>query len=314
MNDDIQVPETTASKQPSALKTFVKTPKGKLTVAVVAVLIILGLLTGQVYARPVTDPLVRVMASVIPFPALSVDGKIVTIDDFLAEYDALGSYFQDAGQEAPPADQLEIAIADTLINKVAMVKLASQYGVGLDKDRVEQYYQEVLSSQESEEAFEENLSETFGWTVQEFKSRIVESIVLALQMTDVVLGDGQTQQSRRDLMDGAAARVQSGEDFATVAKDVHAGFEGIEGDLGYVKASVIPESWASQVTSLEEGQMTQMIELPEGYAIFKLEEKIVAGEDTQLHLLSITVPKVSLEEVVTEYLTTVKVKRYVGKE
>jgi len=169
-------------------------------------------------------------------------------------------------------------------------------------------------AQDGEEAFAQNLLQTFGWTPEEFKTRIVESIVLALQMTDTVLGDTETQRPRAEISQIAYVRVQAGEDFATIAKDVHAGFEGIESDLGYVKVSVIPESWASQVTALEEGQTTEVIDLPEGSAIFKLEEKIIAGEDTQLHLLSITVPKVSLEEVVKEYLTTVKVKRYVGVE
>lgn len=312
MNDDMQVPETFVFEQPSALKTFVKTPKGKLTLTIVAVLIVLGLLTVQVYARPVTDGLVRAIASIIPFPALSVDSKTVTIKEFLTEYDALEQYFEDLGEQAPSAEQLEIAIADTLINKIAIQKLADQYNVKLDEERVKQYYQDVLSAQESEDAFEKNLTQTFGWTAEEFRTRIVESIVLALQMTDVVLADTQTQQSRLDLVDGAYVRIQAGEDFATVAKDIHAGFDGIEGDLGYVKESEIPESWASQVTALEEGQTTQIIELPEGYAVFKLEEKIVAGEDTQLHLLSVTVPKVSLEEVVEKYLTTIEVNRYVA--
>ncbi len=296
-----------------AWKKFLLTPKGKVVVSLVAIVVLFILLTAQVYARPVNDGLVRTLAQVIPFPALSVDGKTVTLKEFLTEYEALQQYFEDLGEQAPPQEQLEIAIADTLVNKIAIQQLAQQFEVELDEERVEQYYQDVIA-QDGEEAFAQNLSQTFGWTTQEFRIRIVESIVLALQMTDVVRADIDTQQPRKELIEGAYARVQGGEDFATVAKDVHAGFNGVESDLGYVKASVIPESWASQVTVLEEGQMTQIIDLPEGYAIFKLEEKIVAGEDTQLHLLSITVPKVSLEEVVDEYLTTVKVKRYVGEE
>ncbi|TAL49734.1 hypothetical protein EPN81_04875 [Patescibacteria group bacterium] len=294
-------------------KKVLLTPKGKLAIGVLAIVVVFILVTMQVYARPVTDNLVRTMSGFIPYPALSVDGKTVTIKEFLIEYDALQKYFGDLGEQAPPSDQLEIAIADTLVNKIAIQKLAVEYGVELDTDRVEQYYQDVIA-QDGEEAFAQNLLETFGWTPEEFKTRIVESIVLALQMTDAVLADTQAQQSRKELIDTAYARVQTGEDFATVAKEVHAGFDAIESDLGYVKASVIPDTWASQVTALEEGQITGIVDLPEGYAVFKLEEKIVAGEDTQLHLLSITVPKVSLEEVVDEYLTTVKVKRYVGEE
>ncbi len=308
-------PDSTNENVPvaPAWKQKLQTPKGKLVMAMLGIMILLALATGQVYARSVTDPLVRTLAQVIPYPAISVDGKTVTIKEFLIEYDALQQYFSDLGEQAPPSEQLEIAIADTLVNKIVILQLANQYGVELDADRVEQYYQDVIT-QDGEEAFAQNLLETFGWTPDEFKTRIVESIVLALQMSDTVLADVQTQQPRTDLIQAAYARVQAGEDFATIAKDVHAGFDGIESDLGYVKVSVIPESWASQVTALEEGQTTEVIDLPEGFAIFKLEEKIIAGEDTQLHLLSITIPKVSLEEVVEEYLASVDVKRYVGQE
>ncbi|MBI4435353.1 peptidyl-prolyl cis-trans isomerase [Candidatus Uhrbacteria bacterium] len=296
-----------------AWKQFLLTPKGKIIVVLASALVVFALLSTQVYARPLEDGLVRALAQVIPYPALSVDGKTVTLKEFLTEYEALQQYFGDAGEQAPPQEQLEIAIADTLVNKMAIQQLAKMYGVELDEERVEQYYQDVIA-QDGEEAFAQNLSQTFGWTTQEFRTRIVESIVLALQMTDVVLADTSTQQPRAELVQAAYVRVQGGEDFATIAKDVHAGFEGIESDLGYVKASVIPESWANQVTSLEEGQTTEVIELPEGYAVFKLAEKIVAGDETQLHLLSITIPKVSLEEVVEEYLTSVEVKRYVGEK
>jgi parvulin-like peptidyl-prolyl isomerase len=179
---------------------------------------------------------------------------------------------------------------------------------------VEQYYQDVLASQESEEAFVQDLTNTFGWTVEEFKSRVVESIVLALQMSEAILADESLQQSRRDTIDTAYTRVAGGEDFASVAKEVNARFDaGLEADLGYIKLSIIPESWAAAVEILETGTTTDVLDLPEGYAIFKAEDRIVAAEDTQIHLLSITVPKVTLEEVVKEYLETAKVKRYVGE-
>ncbi|NQV90463.1 peptidyl-prolyl cis-trans isomerase [Candidatus Uhrbacteria bacterium] len=295
-------------------KLFLKSPKGKLVVVLGILVVLLGFLTKQVYARPVTDSLVRTVSQVIPYPALSVNSQIVTMKEFLIEYDALMQYFGDAGEQTPPADQLEMAIADTLINKVVIQQLADEYDVKLDADRVEAYFQDVLSAQESEEAFEQSLEETFGWTSGEFKERIVQSIVLALQMTDVIFEDETLQQSRLDLIQGALSRLQTGEDFLSVADDVHAGFDGVQSDLGYIQSSVIPEAWSEAVNALEVGQITDIITLPEGYVIFKLEEKIPAGEDTQLRLFSITIPKKTLEEVVDTYLETAKVKRYVGQE
>jgi len=283
-------------------------------VLVVLFVVALGVASQQVYSRPVDDAFVRSVAQVLPFPALSVNGTRVSMKEFLVEYDALTQYFADQGSEAPPADQLEIAIADTLINKVVIRQLAEARGLAIDTARVAQYYQEVLASQESEEAFVQDLNDTFGWTAEEFKSRIIESIVLALQMSEAVLYDQTTQQSRRDSIDAAYVRVSNGEDFALVATDIHAGFgAGLQADLGYVKLSIIPESWASAVASLSIGSMTEVLDLPEGYAIFKAEDRIVAAEDTEVHLLSITVPKMTLEEMVKDYLETAKVKRYVGE-
>lgn len=312
---DTHAPTETSATPPTApaWKQFLATPKGKLVALAVALVAVFAVVATQTYARPVTDPFVRSVARVLPLPALKVDGQTVTIKEFLIEYDALQSYFNDLGEQAPPEDQLEVAIADTLVNKIAIAQLAKAQGVVLDETRVGEYFQDVVAGQESQEAFEQNLLDTFGWTPEDFRKRIVESIVLALQMTDAVRENDELQAPRAQLMQTAYARVLAGEDFAAVAKDAHAAFEGIESDLGYVQASILPSTWGTQVNALAEGEMTEVIELPEGYVVFKLEEKIAAGEDTQLHLLSITIPKVTLEEVVEEYLAGAQVKRYVGE-
>lgn len=313
------VPPSTPASQPSKSPSVFQHAffKSKRNIAILAVLVIVAgclLLTREVYKRPVSDGLVRTASNIIPYPALSVDGEKLTLKEFLIEYDALLSYFDDLGEQAPPTEQLEVAIAETLINKIAIAQLAEDYGIELDQEQVDQYYNEVVSAQESEEAFIQNLSDTFNWTAEDFRKRIVESIVLALQMTDAVLEDETLQSARKQMVQDAYDRLQAGEDFAVVAKEVHEPFGGIESDLGFVQASVLPTSWSSQVNALEEGAFTEIIELPEGYAIFKLVEKLPTGEEGQLHLLSITVPKLTLEDVVDEYLETVTVKRYVGEE
>jgi parvulin-like peptidyl-prolyl isomerase len=298
---------------PSPLKTFFKTPRGKMVVIIGCVVILLFVAFSQVYSRPMDDPFVRVMANIIPFPAVVVDGTSVSLKDFLAEYNALEQYFEEQGSEGPNSDDLEIAIADTIINKLVIRKLAAQRGIVVDEESVEQYYQDVIASEESEEAFVKELDESFGWSVEDFRTKVVESIVLALQMNDEVLNNAEDQMQRREAIDGAYARLRNGEDFATVAKDIHSGFDAaFESDLGYVSQSIIPSTWVSAVENLPEDSYTEVLELPEGFAIFKVEERIVAGDDTQLHLLVVSVPKKTLEEVVGEYLEGAKVKRNVG--
>ena len=299
----------------SKIRLFLKTKRGKYIATVITVVVLFTLATVQVYNKPVTDGLVRALSTVIPYPALSVNGTTVSVKEFLIEYDALLQYFSVTdGESAPPADQLEVLVADTLVNKIAMQQLAVEYGLELDTEQVEAYFQSVIAGQDSEEAFATELDSTFGWTPEEFKSRIVESIVLALQMSEEVLADDDLQSERSALAQEAHDRVIGGEAFALVAKDVHSGFPGLESDLGYVKLSIIPTAWADQVNSLEDGQITEVLNLPEGYAIFRLEERIDSNADTQLHLMTITVPKMNLEAVVNDYIDGATINRYIGEE
>ncbi len=303
------------SKVESKLALFLKTKKGKYIGLGVGVVVLFVLATMQVYSRPVTDGLVRTLSNVIPYPALSVNGATVSIKEFLIEYDALVQYFGSTeGEVPPPADQLEVMIAETLTNKMAMQQLADERGLELDDEKVDAYYQSVIAGQQSEELFVSELERTFGWTQDEFKERIVESIVLALQMGEEVLADEDLQIEKSELAQQSYERVVGGEDFAVVAKDVHSGYPGLESDLGFVKLSNIPPTWAEVVNGLEVGGITEVLDLPEGYAIFRLEERIDADTDTQLHLLTITVPKVTLEEVVNDYIEEAKIKRYIGEE
>ncbi len=295
----------------SPRRAFFSSHKKKIVISLVLFLVAFGLVTREVYKRPVSDGFVRAVASVIPYPAITLNGTTVSIKEYLNEYDALVSFFS-ADESAPSDQELEDAISETLVNKIAVRQLADEYGVEIDEGEAENYYQGILSGQESEEVFAEELEETFGWTTEEFKENIVDSIVLALQMHTFVLENDEIQKDRQDAMNAAYARVQSGEDFAQVAKDVHAAYDdSVESDLGYVKLSSIPSAWAQDVEDLQIGEYTEMLELEEGFAIFLVNDSIVAGEDTQLHLLAITVQKQTLEKIVEEFVEASELKNYI---
>jgi parvulin-like peptidyl-prolyl isomerase len=302
--------ETTSPEKPS----FFKTKKFRIIAGVVLVFAMLGLTTQQVYSRPATDTFVRIVTKVFPFPAVSVNGHIISMADYLLEYDALLNSFAASAPEGtalPSEAELEEAIMQTLINKLAIRQLASSSEIEIDQERIDEYYEEIVTAQGGEESFAVELSETFGWNVGQFKERIIRSIVLALQMTDFVESDEDLQEEREALIKDAFERLQDGEDFRVVAKEVHGAVDpNVNSDLGYVQLSVIPSTWADAVETLPVDAHSPIQYLDEGYAIFKVLDRIVAGEDMQLHLMVITVPKKTLEDVVKEYLEKAEIKRY----
>ena len=314
-NDRMQVTES--STNPASKKSLTKFSWKKITLIVIAVIVVvIGGLAAFVYTHASTDKTVQAITSKIPFPAMLVGRSVITYTDYYNERDALQKYFasvQSSGTAAPAPADLNKMISDTLVNKVMVEKLASDYGITLDPKRVDAFYQNIVQSDQGDAAFTKQLHDTFNWTPQDFKTRIVDSIVLAGQVSDYITASKPMQQPQLDLINSAHTRVTSGkEDFETVANEVHKQAQvNINSDLGFIKTSEIPADWASKVTSLQKDQISDVIELPTGYAVFKLIDRNGTGADEQLHLLTITVPKVTLEQVIADYLKNISVQTWI---
>jgi hypothetical protein len=288
--------------------------KSRVLISVIGVVVVVLMATFFVYNSAPTGFLVRFVTAVIPYPVMSIDGTSVSFKDYLSEYDSLVKYFEsneDSEEEVPSEIDSREMILKTITNKVIIQKLAKKHGVKVDQTKVEEFYVGVVAGEESEEVFEKQIKETFGWSTKEFKKRIVESIVLAGQMNEFIQTNEEMQKSKKDLALESFARIASGEDFGAVAKEVHNKVKVLmDSDLGFLKLSDIPETWRESVGELKIGEFTNVLELPEGYAMFMAVDRAVSGDDVQIHLLTLTIPKKSLEEVSGEYLNEIEVKRY----
>ncbi|MBI2475362.1 hypothetical protein HYV69_02980 [Candidatus Uhrbacteria bacterium] len=266
---------------------------------------LLVILSVLVYRLPTTNPFVKTVSFIIPFPAVMVDGSIITMRTYILEREALAQYLKNSGTTEPPSnDVLQQTILEALVNKTVIRKLASRYGVKLDQASVEKYYQDVVAGQSSEDDFTKELSETFGWSKTDFKKRIVESIVLALQMSDFVSKDETLQAPVREEVEQVYGRLKAGEDFLTVSAT------SFENDLGYQNVADLPEEW-KVVKDLPVGVLSEIIELEQNYVIATITDRIEAAEDSQIHLMTVMIPKITLENLVSEYLSNAKVRYFV---
>ena len=120
--------------------------------------------------------------------------------------------------------------------------------------------------------------------------------------------------SERAKAQGAYERLAAGEDFAVVAGDTSAAFSATTGgDVGYVKMSEVPAEWTETLAGLEIGAYSAVAEGVESFLIFQVTDRVEAGEDTEVKLSIISVPKVTLEEAVQEYLDSTRVWKLIGR-
>ncbi len=257
---------------------------------------ILAIITIAVYRFPVTNRFTRAIISVVPYPAAMVNGHLVSLDDYANEYDAIMHYVDSTDSEELPDDSvIQQTIMNALLNKTVIRLLAKQDGVVLDQSRVDQFYQDVVQEEESEEIFIQQLDETFGWSQKEFKERIISSIVLALQMSEHVLTDQSLQ---------ADARANIEQELALPGT-----LEEVE--IGDRLISDLPPNW-TELFDVPIGERTGILESETEYAILTVEDRTEDEAGQHVVLKGVVVPKVTLEDVVNTYLQTASVTYFMN--
>ncbi len=305
-------PKESVSHQSKKVPDNKKNKKRQWLIAIGGVVVFLLLLTGYVYSSSPVSSGVRMITSVLPYPALVVDGTYITVKDYLVEYDGLlTSSDQEGVTDADPAE-LHETIRSSFIHRIVVKNFADEKSIVADEEQVDALYGDVKSSKESEEAFAKQIEETFGWTPEKFRDRIVKSIVLASQVTTYILEDDEIQADKKAMADAAHERLDQGELFAQVAKDVHDSLdiEYLESDLGYRSRDEMPEVWSVEDDVLEGDGYSRVIELPESYTIFRVSDRVEGPEGTQYHLFAVIIPKVTFDEFVSELQESVKVRHF----
>lgn len=314
-----QIPSSTPTPT-SAPETNVTLPISRRRLRVLAlaagVLSAIVVLSSIVYLRPPTNGTVRAIVGVLPYPAAVIGTDVITINEYLEERDALDAYFQTSAGETgtvPSEEEITQNIMETLVHKSAVNHLAEASGMTLDESRVDAFYEQAVGGADQEQ-FAAQLDSMFGWTVDEFRDRVVRPVVLAMQLGEQIEGDASLQDARRQKAQAAYDRLVAGDDFAVVAGDASADFSAAGGgDVGYVKMSEIPQEWTGTISQLETGSYSEVVEGIESFLIFRVTDRVEAGEDTEVKLSIISVQKVTLEEAVQEYLDSTRVWKLIGR-
>jgi hypothetical protein len=311
----MQIEKEPEQTEQTELRSGLSFKKRHFVIVVVILLLGGGLWFGgryAVYQRPPDDALAQKVASLFPFSAIRVGDITISMNEYLTEYQAFKQSFEQQ-EEASSFDdsQLQDMILQTLVNKAVIARLAREHGVKTDTEKVQELYSQTIKEQESEEAFALELRETFGWSVETFKKRVIESIVLSTQMETFVRRDEEIQRERAETAMSAYERLQSGEVFEDVAKQVNATFRLDQSDIGFFDQSALPEDLQENLESVDEGSYGEILDNDELFGIFYVAERIPAGEDTRLHLFAVTVPKQTLQEIVQKFVDDADIKRYI---
>jgi len=186
-------------------------------------------------------------------------------------------------------------IVEKLVTEQLVVQRAKELGISIDNDNVEKMYDDfkaqLKENEELNKFYEENgIDEDFikrqieiELYIEGFKNKIIEEAgLLDSSKLEEILKDYvvQVKASHILIKDKAKAqevleRAKKGEDFAELAKEFSEdlGSKNNGGDLGYFGRDTMGQAIEQAAFSLDEGQISDLVESGYGYHIIKVFDK-----------------------------------------
>ncbi|RLA81689.1 MAG: hypothetical protein DRG33_00035 [Deltaproteobacteria bacterium] len=203
-----------------------------------------------------------------------VNGEEITAEDFM-EY-LKGVHFQalmrgEEGKGGKLNEEVLHEVLDRLIDQYLMAQEARRLGLHKGDEfrwRMEKVRRELagrmLWMEEFEKIQEPSREELWNF----YKNRVEGVRVRQIFTTD------------RQKAEEALRRLQSGQDFSQVAKELSEGpFARVGGRVGVIRRGQMPKKWEEVVFSMKEGETSGIIQTPDGFYIVRVEGMKKASQE-----------------------------------
>ncbi len=257
---------------------------------------------------------VQVVTSVIPFPAVVLNGESITYHAVLEKMALLLwlAQKQNEGTRLPDNDELLSKALHALLQERAIAQLADEEDLAVTRDELQAARMNQQGSL-SDKEFETQLQTSLGVDLNTFLNKILRPYLLAQKFEAHVLASSTDQSAVRTLAEQAQIRISAGQLFGTILEQAqHSAFKVDGGDQGYVSASTLPEGW-SALLSMRENSTSPVIETTDTFVILAVEDVIGTGVDAQFHTKAIVFHKRGVDEVVKEYLDQSTLKEIIKR-
>ena len=320
---NITVTDTTGSgapyvpiKQGSMRSTVIKV--ASVVVAVVAVVVIVfGFL---IYSYRSDNPVVKAVASVIPYPVESVNGNFVTYKSYLFEVDANERAYQNnAKLNNQPATNFNSADGKKLVTQIKqhaldklssdslMAQLASQKNVKVSDKEVNDLINQLYARYGGKDTLLKTLKQIYGWDLNDLKG-VVYKQLLAKDLQTKVTSDPAVDAAAKAKAQGLVTQLKNGADFTDLAKkNSQASDAASGGDLGFFTKGQLATELQSAAEALQPGQVSDPVKDQYGYEILKVVEK---KDDGSIHAQHILIKTIDFTQYFQGQLNKAKISKY----
>lgn len=292
---------TSPSKNENALPNAVKDKVKIKTIIMSIILLVLFVLlisAISVYGFSAENKISKIALKIIPYPAAMVGGNFISINALNENTYSVRQFYetQDFGSQGYRVDfttddgqkRLEIKkkwLLEKMIENVAIMQLAEKRGIKISNEQVDQNVKRKLDEYGSETQVTEELQKLYGWSLEDFKEKIVNPSLyidalkknVESENAEAFAGDARKKiQEAMIELEAAKDFLEEDTDFSDIAKKYSDGSSGEQGgEIGWIKKDQLVIEIADQVFQMEVGKTSEILESQLGFHIILVEEKKV---------------------------------------
>ena len=202
----------------------------KIVLGVLGVIVVLLLIFGVLIYKYQSDtPLVKTVASVVPYPVERVNNQFVSYNSYLFQLNTAKNYYAysakangqtldwNSASGKTQLAQLKPQIMSILTTEAVVSQLAAQNKITVSTTEVNNDLQTLINNAGGLTKLKQALTADYGWTEGDLKSELQKQLLQA-KLTESLDANPTLQAQAKATAQNVLNQINAGGDFATLAK------------------------------------------------------------------------------------------------
>lgn len=290
---------------------------------VMAGIIYVAVIGVMIYGFGADNKVVRMTEKYIPYPAVLVSYTEWITANELEERLTASRHFYENQDFASVGLRVDFSTEDgkkrlkirerELLNKMVESKiieiLLSENKTKVTQEAIDQEVSRKLSEEGSWNSTNEKLAKLYGWTLDDFKEKIVKPDLYQRKLAEVFELKYSSNSDKKKKIEEAEKALEAKKEFADVAREYSEGLKAKEGGaMGWFKKEQLIPGLREAVFSLEAGKTSSIIETELGYHIVRVNERQIDDGGEMINLSQIFVRKHDFADWLEEEMKKFKIK------
>lgn len=277
-----------------------------------SILVLLGVL---IYGFGKEYNFIKKAEKIIPYPAAIVEkSNLISIGELNENLNSVKKFYeaQDFSQVEMRIDfstengkkrlkMKEKEILNKMIEDEAIIFLARKKGITINQEMVDHDLGRKIEEYGSAENLKANLERLYGWTVADFKNKIVKPDLYKQELEKMFLTQDDSAKKSKEQIEKAKQELEDKKLFVEVAKSYSQGSTASEGgELGWFRKEQLISEISNIAFSMEKGKRSEILESQLGFHILEIEDKKTESGQELVRIRQIFTPKKIFAEFLTE--------------